>query len=80
MRVHVLLYTSPFSSVSKSLFEDDAGLRARPKMSLLDEDIVPTVLTAESGDGEREVSGMKKQPERLFHEEEDEEDHTELLE
>ena len=59
------------------MFEDESGVRARPKISLLDEDIEPTVLTAESGGGKENEEGLEKEPEGLFQEEED---HSELLE
>ena len=64
-----------FSLEDKPLFEDTSK-RARPKISLLDEEIEPTVLLGEEDEKEKKSSESVKQ-ERLFV---DEEDHSELLE
>ena len=66
-----------FALGNKPLFEDTSR-RARPKISLLDEEIEPTVLLGDEDGKERKSSESAKQKEeRLFV---DEEDHSELLE
>lgn len=73
-QVHILVsYTT-----GDKPFLDGSDKRARPKISLLDEEIEPAVLVGEEEDEDRKgATGKPRNEDRLFV---DEEDHSELLE